>query len=101
MRRYAGLVEFTMTRCCAVLWITSAICFAQTRTPSDAWLMQNYRFVHPPPQNTPPVPAVIAQLQEVQMTTLNILRIADFEGDYEAALAAAALAASNAQLLGV
>jgi hypothetical protein len=69
--------------------------------PSDAWLMQNYRFVHPPLPTGPPVNQVVAQLQEVQMTLLNILHKANFDYDYEAALAAAAQATANAQLLGM
>ena len=90
-----------MTRCCAVLIFTTAICVAQTREPSDAWLMQNYRFARPPaPGEIKPVNPVISQLQEIQNTTLNILHKAEFEGDYEAALAAAAQATANAQILG-
>src|ERR1019366_3007833 len=90
-----------MIRCCAVFLFTTAICLAQTREPSDAWLMQNYRFAPPPaPGEIKPVSPVISQLQEIQNTTLNILHKAEFAGDYEAALAAAAQATANAQLLG-
>lgn len=90
-----------MIRCCAVFLFTTALCLAQTREPSDAWLMQNYRFAPPPaPGEIKPVSPVISQLQEIQNTTLNILHKADFAGDYEAALAAAAQATANAQLLG-
>jgi hypothetical protein len=42
----------------------------------------------------------VAQLQEIQNTTLAILRKANFAGDYEAALAAASQAVANAQLIG-
>ena len=42
----------------------------------------------------------MAQLQEIQNTTLAILRKANFAGDYEAALAAASQAVANAQLIG-
>jgi hypothetical protein len=63
--------------------------------------MQNYRFAGPPPPGATPVAdPVIAQLQEIQNTTLAILRKANFAGDYEAALAAASQAVANAQLIG-
>jgi hypothetical protein len=90
-----------MIRCCAVFLFTTAICLAQTREPSDAWLMQNYRFAPPPARGEiKPVSPVISQLQEIQSTTLSILHKADFAEDYEAALAAAAQATANAQLIG-
>ena len=83
---------------CAVLVLTAGISSAQTSEPRDSWLMQNYRFTGPPPPGQPTDP-VISQLQEIQNTTLAILRKANFAGDYEAALAAAAQAAANAQLI--
>jgi hypothetical protein len=90
-----------MIRCCAMFLYTTAMCLAQTREPSDAWLMQNYRFAPPPaPGEIRPVSPVISQLQEIQNTTLNILHKANVAGDYEAALAAAAQATANAQLMG-
>jgi len=86
---------------CFLLLLASAACFAQSREPSDAWLMQNYRFAGPPaPGEIPPVSPTVAQLQEIQNTTLSILRKANFAGDYEAALAAAAQATATAQLIG-
>jgi len=90
-----------MTRCCIVLFCTAVISLAQTKEPSDAWLMQNYRFAPPPaPGEIKPVSPTLGQLQEIQNTTLNILRKANFDGDYEAALAAAAQATATAQLIG-
>ena len=63
--------------------------------------MRNYRFVPPPaPREMEPVSPVIAQLQEIQNTTLNIRRKANFAGDFEAALAAAAQATATAQIIG-
>jgi hypothetical protein len=94
-----------MTRCCIVLIFTAALSMAQSKHsknwPSDAWLMQNYRFAPPPaPGEIKPVGPALGQLQEIQNTTLNILRKANFDGDYEAALAAAAQATATAQMIG-
>ena len=90
-----------MTRCCMVLFFTAAMLLAQTKEPSDAWLMQNYRFAPPPaPGEIRPVGPALGQLQEIQNTTLNILRKANLYGDFEAALAAAAQATATAQLIG-
>jgi hypothetical protein len=86
---------------CAALVLTAGICSAQSSEPRDAWLMQNYRFAGPPPPGSiRPTDPVISQLQEIQNTTLAILRKANFAGDYEAALAAASQAVANAQLIG-
>ncbi len=69
--------------------------------PHDAWLMQNYRFTGPPPPDElRPVDPVLTELREIQSTVRTILRRAKLEGDYEAALAAAAQAAANAQVIG-
>ena len=85
----------------SVFFLAAATCLAQSREPSDAWLMQNYRFAGPPaPGEIPQVSPTVAQLQEIQNTTLSILRKANFAGDYEAALAAAAQATATAQLIG-
>jgi hypothetical protein len=74
---------------------------AQSAPPHDAWLMQNYRFTGPPPPSEArPVDPVLTELQEIQSTVRTILRRAKLEGDYEAALAAAAQAAANAELIG-
>jgi hypothetical protein len=63
--------------------------------------MQNYRWAGPPaPSELQPTDPVVAELQEIQNTTLAILRKANFAGDYEAALAAAEQATANAQLRG-
>jgi hypothetical protein len=87
---------------CAVFVVTAGISQAQSSASHNSWLMQNYRFTGPPrPGATPPVDPVVAQLQEIQNTTMAILRKANFDGDYEAALAAASQAVSNAQLIGV
>ena len=71
---------------------------SKTRT---SWLMKNYRFTGPPPasesQATDPV---VFELRQIQNTVLAILRKTDFAKDYEAALAAAAQATANAQLIG-
>jgi hypothetical protein len=91
-----------MSRCCLVLIFTGAICLAQTREPSDAWLMQNYRFAPPPAPGEPATQSsAVSQLQEVQATTLGILHRANLDGNYDAALAAARQAAANAQMLGI
>jgi hypothetical protein len=91
-----------MNRCCLVFFCTAALSLAQSKEPSDAWLMKNYRFAHPPaPGEIKPVGPALWQLQEIQNTTLNILRKANLDGDYEAALAAAAQATATAQLIGM
>ncbi len=82
--------------CAAAMLCAPALC-AQGR---DAWLMQNYRFTGPPAAvETGPADPMIAALADIQNTTLAILRKANFAGDYEAALAAAAQAAANVQLM--
>jgi hypothetical protein len=85
----------------AVFLITAAVSTAQVKPPDDSWLMQNYHFVRgPAPGEIKPVSPSVAQLQEIQNTMLNIVWKADFDGDYEAALAAAWQATANAQLIG-
>jgi len=85
----------------AVPILATAACLAQIQPPSDAWLMQNYRFAAPPaPGDIKPVSPAVWQLQEIQNTMLNILRKANLYGDFETALAAAAQATANAQLIG-
>jgi len=82
----------------AVILVTSA--FAQNNTSSPSWLMQNYRFTVPPaPEDIPPVNPTVATLEEIQHATLDMMHKAKIAGDYEAALAAAAQAVANAQLL--
>lgn len=86
---------------CAGLLLIAGAVQAQSSTARDGWLMQNYRFAGPPAAGATPVTdPVVAQLQEIQNTTLAILRKANFAGDYEAALAAASQAVANAQLIG-
>src|SRR5437016_3547557 len=83
---------------CSFLVLAGGVCRAQS---SDNWLMQNYRFAGPPaPGEIRATDPVISELQEIQNTTMAILRKANFAGDYEAALAAAAQATANAQLRG-
>ena len=63
--------------------------------------MQNYRFTGPPPPNeSGAIDPVVSELRQIQNTVLAILRKADFAKDYEPALAAAAQATANAQLIG-
>jgi hypothetical protein len=63
--------------------------------------MQNYhRTGPPPPSELIPADPVLTELKEIQSTVRTIMRDARFEGDYEAALAAAAQAVANAQLIG-
>jgi hypothetical protein len=74
---------------------------AQPAPGHDAWLMQNYRFTGPPPpREVKPIDSVLIELRGIQGTVRTILRRAKFEGDYEAALAAAEQAVANAQLIG-
>jgi len=74
---------------------------AQATEPRDAWLMRNYHFTGPPPQGSvAPADPVVTELQQIQDMLLSIMRKADFAEDYEAALAAAAQAAENAQVIG-
>jgi len=86
---------------CAVLLLTAGVSPAQVLGHGDNWLTQNYHFTGPPaPGEIRPTPPAIAELQEIQNTLLAILRKANFSGDYEAALAAAAQATANVQLRG-
>jgi len=85
----------------AVLALTTHVSRAQRSEPGDTWLTQNYHFAGPPPPGeVRPTVAIVSELQEIQNTLLAILRKANFAGDYEAALAAAAQATANAQLRG-
>ncbi len=86
---------------CSVLVLTTGVSPAQSSKYGDNWLMQNYRFAGPPaPSELRPTDPVVSELQEIQNTILAILRKANFAGDFEAALAAAAQATANAQLRG-
>jgi hypothetical protein len=77
------------------------VCHAQLPPAHDAWLMQNYRFTGPPPPGEArPAVDPLSEIREVQSTVRFIMRQAEFEWDYEAALAAAAQAVANAQLMG-
>jgi hypothetical protein len=84
---------------CAVLLFTAGVSRAQRSEPEDTWLTQNYHFPGPPlPGEIRPTVPAASELQEIQNTLLAILRKANFAGDYEAALAAAAQATANARL---
>jgi len=86
---------------CSFLVLTTGVSPAQSSKSGDNWLMQNYRFAGPPaPSELRPADPVVSELQEIQNTILAILRKANFAGDFEAALAAAAQATANAQLRG-
>jgi hypothetical protein len=77
------------------------VCHAQLPPAHDAWLMQNYRFTGPPPPGeVRPAVDALSEIKEVQSTVRFIMRQAEFEGDYESALVAAAQAVANAQLMG-
>jgi len=68
--------------------------------PLGSWLMQNYRFANPGSvSEVQSIDPVLSQLQQIQSMLLAILRKTDFAKDYEPALAAAAQAAANAQLI--
>lgn len=77
------------------------ISHAQLPPGHDAWLMQNYRFTGPPPPGeVRPAVDPLSEIRAVQSTVRFIMRQAEFEGDYEAALVASAQAVANAQLIG-
>jgi hypothetical protein len=87
----------------AGLILTALIGVSRAQSPPahDAWFMQNYRFAGPPPPSElKSVDPVLTELREIQSKVLTILRRAKSERDYEAALAAAAQAVANAQLIG-
>jgi len=68
----------------------------------ENWLMKNYRFTGPPPAGTvTPTDPVLSELSGIQSKLRAIIRRASSDEYYEAALAAAAQASSNAQLMGV
>jgi hypothetical protein len=74
---------------------------AQSTSPHGNWMMQNYHFTGPlAPREVKPIDAALVELRQIQSTVRTILGRATFDGDYEAALAAAAQAVSNAQLIG-
>ena len=86
---------------CAVLVLNAGVARPQSADHGESCFTENYHFTgHPAPGEIRPVDPVVAELREIQNTTLAILRKANFAGDYEAALAAAAQAVANAQLIG-
>jgi len=77
------------------------ISHAQSPAARDSWLMQNYRFTGPPPPGSVrPTDPVVSELQRIQDAVTSIMRHAKSTEDYETALAAAAQASANAQLIG-
>jgi hypothetical protein len=90
---------------CAVMYVLASagggVARAQSGDPRDAWMMKNYHFTGPPRAVTVvPTDPVVSELRQIQNTLRSIMRKADFSGDYETALAAAAQAAANAQVIG-
>jgi len=93
-----------MQRYIAMAWtvpfLVTGISAAQSFDHHDDWLMKNYRFTGPPPANQLiPSDPLISELRKIQGVVLSILRKTDFARDYEAALAAAAQATANAQMI--
>jgi hypothetical protein len=85
---------------CALLVLSAGISRAQPSEPRDAWLMKNYRFTGPLPAGEfVQTDALTSQLRGIQNSVLAILRKANYDRDFETALAAAAQAAANAQLI--
>src|ERR1041385_7711357 len=73
---------------------------AQSSAPHDAWLMQNYRFTGPPkPGTVQPADPIATELWRIQNQITWMMRRAKSDGDYEAALAAAAQASANVQVI--
>jgi hypothetical protein len=103
------------TRICAVAYAVLAAslsvntltakhheCHEHASEPHDAWMMQNYRFIGPPPPGSvAPVDPVVSDLRQIQYNLLSVMRQAKLDYDYEASLAAAQQAAANAQVIGV
>ena len=84
---------------CALIVSGAQLSQGQAR---DSWLMKNYRLTGPPaPGTVQPTDPVISELRGIQSILRSILRRANSYDDYEAALAAAFQATSNAQLIGV
>ena len=83
---------------CAALIVTAGISLAQSPPPRGAWFTQNYHLTGPVGGGETQPDDPRAELDDIQRTVLAILRKANFEGDYEAALAASAQAAANTQM---
>ena len=77
-----------------------AVLPAQSSAPHDAWLMQNYRFTGPPaPRTVQPSDPIVSELWRIQNQITWMMRRAKSDEDYEAALAAAAQASANVQVI--
>jgi hypothetical protein len=93
-----SLVRYVVAAC--ILFPSAGVSLAQPAPGHDAWLMRNYRFTGPPkPSELVPVAPVLMELREIQSSVRTILSRARLDGDYETALAAAAQAVENAQLM--
>ena len=73
---------------------------SQPSGPAGSSSMRNYRFTgRLPASESNAIDSVVSELRQIQNTILSILRKTDFSKDYDAALAAAAQATANAQLI--
>ena len=85
--------------CLALL--SAGVSRAQPPQPRGNWMLKNYHFTGPPaPGSIAPADPVVSELRQIQSTLMTIMRRAEFFDDFEAAMAAAAQAAANAQLIG-
>jgi hypothetical protein len=84
----------------AILFVGFGIVLPGQSPRHDAWLMQNYRFTGPPkPGTVQPTDPIVSELWRIQNQVGWILRRAKSDQDYEAALAAAAQASANVQVI--
>ena len=91
----------TYAAACVLVASNAGISLAQSAAPRDSWLMQNYRFTGPPaPGSVKPTDPVVSELQRIQNAVLWVMHRAKSDQDYETALAAAAQATTNAQVIG-
>lgn len=94
------------TRVCALLLIAGAgFSVPAQKLPETPDWMRGYHYAKPdltprPPEGTRPED-ILAQLADIQSTTLAILRKSDFSGDWDIALGAAMEARANAGLMGL
>jgi hypothetical protein len=87
-------------RAVALLAAFGEMLAAQSSSPHDAWLMQNYRFTGPPaPRTVQPADPIVSELWRIQNQITWMMRRAKSDEDYEAALAAAAQASANIQVI--
>lgn len=92
------------TRVCALLLMTGAGFSALAQLPETPnWMRQGYHYTKPdltprPPEGTR-AEDILAQLADIQNTTLAILRKSNFSGDWDIALGAAMEARANAGMM--